>query len=155
MAQSSGEPRKTTPNRLVDLVGRGASRVARAIEDVRARSALRSELAQLAAIGQLDCVMSDLGIASAEVSTLVENHPGSARRLATMLRRLRIEVVPGAGGSVDVHAIQRTCLLCAASGHCEHWSRSEGSEDPRQFCPNSDAFVELVKSGKARYRRGV
>jgi uncharacterized protein DUF6455 len=154
MNQPLEEPRVDMPNRLAALIGRCKSRLARAIGEVRARAALRAELARLQASGQLDRVLGDIGIAPAEVSTLIENHPGARRRLATMLHRLRIEVAPGDRESASMRAIQRTCLLCAASGHCDRWLRSDGSEDPRHFCPNAAAFVDLLVAGEATYRRG-
>ncbi len=155
MAQSLEEPRLETPNRLAALVGRCKARLARAIGDARARAALRAEFAHLQTTGELDRVLSDLGIGQGQISTLIENHPGSPRRLAAMLRRLRIEVAPAARNSADMRAIERTCLLCAASGHCDRWLRSDGSEDPRHFCPNASAFVDLVAAGEATYRRGA
>ena len=85
MAQSLEESPGDTPNQLVALIGRCKSRLARAIDDVRARAALRAEFAQLRASGQLDRVLGDLGVAPAEVSTLIQNHPGAPRRLAAML----------------------------------------------------------------------
>ncbi len=155
MAQPFEEPRVETQNRFAALVGRCKSRLARAINEVRARAALRAEFARLGATGELHRVLSDLGIAPAQVSTLIKNHPGAPRRLAAMLQRLRIEVAPTARNSVDIREIQRTCLLCAASGHCDRWLCSDGSEDPRHFCPNAAAFVDLVTAGKATYRRGL
>jgi uncharacterized protein YjiS (DUF1127 family) len=137
------------------LVGRCKARLARAIGDARARAALRAELAHLETAGQLGRVLSDVGISPAEVSTLTKNHPGAPRRLAAMLNRLRIEVAPTARDGAEMRAIQRTCLLCAASGHCDRWLRSDGSEDPRHFCPNAEAFVDLIAPGKATYRRGA
>ena len=153
MGQFLAEAPAGTSNRLFALIGRCRSRLARTIGEIRGRAALRAEFAQLRKTGQLDRVLSDIGVDPGEVSTLIANHPGAPRRLAAMLRRLRIEPTPRGRASVDMRAIQRTCLLCAASGHCDHWLDSDGSEDPGQFCPNAEAFRDLVVSGKATYRR--
>jgi hypothetical protein len=155
MAQSLNEPRLETANRLFALVGRCKALLARAIGDARARAALRAELAHLKTTGELDRVLNDLGIGQSQISTLIENHPGSPRRLAAMLHRLSIEVAPVTCNSADMRAIQRTCLLCAASGHCERWLGSDGSEDPRHFCPNAAAFADLVSAREATYQRDV
>ena len=152
MGQSLEETRSETTNGLVALFGRCKSRLARVIGEVRDRAALRAEFAHLRDTGQLDRVLNDIGVDPSEVSVLIQNHPGSARRMAAMLRRLRIEVTPKTLSSADMRAIQRTCLLCAASGKCDRWLHSETSEDPSHFCPNSEAFRDLVSSGKAAYR---
>lgn len=152
MGQSVGETQSGTAHGLVALFGRCKSRLARAIGEVRDRAALRAEFAHLRDTGQLDRVLTDIGVDPSEVSVLIQNHPGAARRMAAMLRRLRVEVAPKALKSTEMRAIQRTCLLCAASGKCDRWLHSEGSEDPSHFCPNSEAFRDLVTSGKATYR---
>jgi hypothetical protein len=75
--------------------------------------------------------------------------------MAAMLRHLRIEPRPEAVNSMDMRAIQRTCLLCAASGKCDRWLHSDGLEDPSSFCPNAKAFRDLVAEGRATYRQGA
>ncbi len=152
MSQSLGETQSDTSGGLLGLVARCKSRLARAIGDMRDRAALRSEFAHLRDAGQLDRVLTDIGIEPAQLSTLIDNHPGAARRMAEMLRRLRIEPTAQGADSADMRAIQRTCLLCAATGKCEHWLHSKSTEDPSSFCPNSDAFHDLVSSGKATRR---
>lgn len=152
MSQSLEETQSQASNGLLGLIGRCTSRLTRAIGEVRDRATLRAEFARLRQAGQLDRVLSDLGVEASQVSTLIDNHPGSARRMAAMLRRLRIEPTPAGRDSVDMRAIQRTCLLCAASGRCDRWLRSESSQDPSHFCPNADAFGDLVASGKATCR---
>jgi Family of unknown function (DUF6455) len=153
MDQSLEETQSETANGVFALFGRCRSRLARVVGEVRDRAALRTEFAHLRDTGQLDRVLSDIGVDPSEVMLLIRNHPGSARRMAAMLRRLRIDVAPEQLNSVDMRAIQRTCLLCAASGKCERWLHSEGPEDPSYFCPNSEAFRDLVASGAAIYRQ--
>jgi hypothetical protein len=127
-------------------------RVGRVIGEMRDRAVLRAEFAHLKENGQLDRVLSDLGIDPAELPTLIRNHPGAPRRLAAMLRYLRIETTKEGKSSWEMRAIQRTCSLCETSGKCDHWLRSERSEDPGGFCPNTPAFRDLVASGKATQR---
>ena len=125
-------------------------RVGRAFAEARSRAALRGELSRLEEAGELDLVLSDLGVSRAELPALAQNHPGSARRLAGMLHRLGIRVLPEAQSSPELRAIQRTCLLCGATGECERWLRSSRPTSlARNFCPNSPAFDALVIEGKA------
>ena len=155
MDQTIEETQSDTGTGFHALLGRCRSRVARAFDEIRHRAVLRAEFAHLRDTGQLDRVLSDIGVDPSQISTLIKNHPGSARRMAAMLRRLGIEPKPEALNSMDMRAIQRTCLLCAASGKCDHWLHSQGSEHPGNFCPNSEAFRDLVAVGKATYANGA
>ncbi len=152
MTQSFQETRSEASHGLRALIGRCTSRVARAITEAKDRAALRAEFAHLRETGQLDRVLSDIGVDPAEIPTLIRNHPGAPRRLAAMLRYLRIEATKEGRNSIEMRTIERTCSLCEAGGKCDHWLRSDGSEDPSTFCPNTQAFHELVASGKATQR---
>ena len=149
MTQSLEETQSEAPHGLLALIGRCTARVSRVIGEVRDRAALRSEFAHLRETGQLERVLSDIGVDPAELPVLIRNHPGAPRRLAAMLRYLRIEATKEGRSSFEMRAIERTCSLCEASGKCDHWLRSDGSEDPSTFCPNTQAFHDLVVSGKA------
>lgn len=148
MTQSSEETRSEAPHGLSALL----ERVTRAIGELRDRAALRAEFAHLRDTGQLDRVLSDIGVDPAEIPTLIKNHPGAPRRLAAMLRYLRIEATKEGRSSWEMRAIERTCSLCEAGAKCDRWLRSDGSEDPSHFCPNTQAFHDLVASGKAAQR---
>ncbi|MGH7124746.1 MAG: DUF6455 family protein [Stellaceae bacterium] len=152
MTQSFEETRSEAPHGLLRLIGSCTSRVARVIGEARDRAALRAEFAHLRETGQLERVLGDIGVDPAEVPTLIRNHPGAPRRLAAMLRYLRIEATKEGRSSLEMRTIERTCSLCEASGKCDNWLRSDGSEDPATFCPNTQAFHELVTSGKATQR---
>ncbi len=152
MSQSLEETRSEASHGLLALIGRAKSRVARAIGEVRDRAALRAEFAHLRETGQLERVLSDIGVDAAELPTLIRNHPGAPGRLAAMLRHLRIEATKEGRNSFEMRAIERTCSLCEASGRCDRWLRSDGSEDPSTFCPNTQAFRDLIASGKATQR---
>jgi hypothetical protein len=130
-------------NRFFALIGLCRSRLARAIGEVRDRGALRDEFARLRNTGRLDRVLDEVLLDPAQLSILIENNPGAARRMTAMLRHLRIEARPEGLNSADVRSIQ-TCLLCAARGKCERSLNLEGSRDPSQDCPNSEAFRDLV-----------
>lgn len=143
-----------TPHGVWQKVGRKVTgvtrRLGRAIAEARSRAALRGELSRLEEAGELDLVLSDLGVSRSEVPALAQNHPGASRRLAGMLHRLGIRVVPEGRASADMRAIERTCLLCGATGQCERWLRSSRPTSlARNFCPNSPAFDALVIAGKA------
>ncbi len=155
MNQSLEDTRTEASNTLFAMIGRCTSRLARAIGEARGRAALRAEFARLRDDGQLDQVLKDLGIEAAELSTLFRNHPGAPRRLATMLWHLRIEATKKGRKSWEMRAIERTCSLCETSGKCDRWLAFGRSEDPNQFCPNAEAFRELVASGKAKYLQGA
>ena len=149
MTQSVEETRSEAPHGLFALIGHCTSLVARAIGEIRDRAALRAEFAHLRDTGQLERVLSDIGVDPAELPTLIRNHPGAPRRLAAMLRHLRIEATKEGRSGFEMRAIERTCSLCEAGGKCDRWLRSDGSEDPSTFCPNTQAFHDLIASGKA------
>ena len=149
MGQVLADQPETGSSRPVGLIARCRSRLARKIGEIRDRAALRAEFAHLRQAGQLDRVLSDIGVDPSAVSALIQNHPGAPRRLAAMLRRLRIEPTPQGLGSTEMRVIERTCLLCAVSGKCDRWLESDRAEDPSHFCPNAGAFRDLVVSGKA------
>ena len=153
MNQSLEETQSRAPNTFFALIGRCTSHLARALSEARDRAALRAEFSHLRDTGQLDRVLNDLRIETAELPTLLRNHPGAPRRLAAMLRHLRIEATKESGKSWGMAAIERTCSLCDASGKCDRWLVSDRTEDPNNFCPNADAFRDLVASGKAKYRQ--
>jgi uncharacterized protein DUF6455 len=152
MTQSLEETRNERSQGLMALIGRCTSRLARAVAEAKDRAALRAEFAHLRETGQLDRVLNDIGVDSAELPTLIRNHPGAPRRLAAMLRYLRIEATKEGRSSIEMRTIERTCSLCEAGGKCDQWLRTDGSEDPSHFCPNTQAFHELVASGKAKQR---
>jgi uncharacterized protein DUF6455 len=149
MSQSFEDTQSEASNGLMALIGRCTSRVARAITEAKDRAALRAEFAHLKDNGQLERVLSDIGVEAAELPTLIRNHPGAPRRLAAMLRYLRLAPTKEGRTSFEMRAIERTCSLCDAGKKCDHWLRATGSEDPNTFCPNTKAFHELVASGKA------
>ena len=148
MTQSLEETRSEAPHGLAALLGR----VTRVIGELRDRAALRAEFAHLRDTGQLDRVLSDIGVDPAEIPTLIKNHPGAPRRLAAMLRHLRIDATKDGRSSWEMRTIERTCSLCEAGAKCDRWLRSAGSEDPGHFCPNTQAFHDLVLAGKATQR---
>ncbi|HLJ19525.1 MAG TPA: DUF6455 family protein [Stellaceae bacterium] len=152
MNQSLEETQNAAPHGLLALIGQCTSRVARAIGEIRDRAALRAEFAHLKDSGQLERVLSDIGVDPAELPTLIRNHPGAPGRLAAMLRHLRIEATKEGRSSFEMRTIERTCSLCEASAKCDHWLRTDGSEDPSTFCPNTQAFHDLIASGKATQR---
>ncbi len=151
MTQSIEETQSKVSNTFFGLVGWCTSHLARTFAEVRDRAALRAEFAHLGDDGQLDRVLNDLGIEASQLPTLFRNHPSASRRLAVMLRYLRVEATKEGGKSWQMRAIERTCSLCDASGKCDRWLVSDRTDDPSQFCPNSEAFRELVASGKAKY----
>jgi hypothetical protein len=78
-------PKKTRrvaqQNRFFALIGLCRSRLAHAIGEVRDRGTLRDEFARLRNTGRLDRVLDEVLLDPAQLSILIENNPGSARRM--------------------------------------------------------------------------
>jgi len=145
-SQDSGAARKPgLAARLAEL----PQRVTRALGEYHAQRQLAGELDRLREAGQLDFVLRDLGLTQADVPVMTANHPGSARRLATMLQRIGVILTTEGHNSAEMRSIERSCLTCGATERCEHWLRSGASTGNRLFCPNAEAFDDLVASGKA------
>ena len=154
MAQLVDEPRTGILQYFGATVSHWRRRLGVAVKEARSRALLRAELSRLDEAGELRLVLGDLGLSRSAVPALEKNHPGSSRRLAAMLHRLGIRVLPAGEASAEMRAIERTCLVCGASGRCERELRSsKATRLARSFCPNAPAFDELVVSGKATRNR--
>src|SRR5579859_8206644 len=72
-------------------VTRLPSRLMLTLEDWREHSSLAGELDALAAHGELDRTLTEAGLSSSDVPRLLKGHPGAARQLPEMMRRVGID----------------------------------------------------------------
>jgi hypothetical protein len=125
-----------------------ASRLQSAALAARERNALRTELADLAARGELDRALADAGLTRAQVPTLVRSHPNACHLLARMMDELGIDAE-----SVDeadsMHDAAWRCTTCTQKRICAAWLEHPRDETWRAFCPNADTFEEARRLGAA------
>jgi hypothetical protein len=112
--------------------------IQRLIDNGRKRRQLKRELAQLAAMGDLDAVLADIGLARSQVGPLLAEGPESSDLLDRMLARLGIDAARLAP------EIQRdmtwTCLACPDKRQCRRWLADRVGVDFHSFCPNAPAL---------------
>ena len=123
--------------------------ISRFVESRRKRRQLRLELAQLAAMGSLDAVLADVGLARSQIEPLVEGCAGSRELLDRMLDRLGIDAdrLP----VENLRDMTWTCTTCPDKRKCRHWLAEAGETDFRSFCPNAEqldhALAAAVPAG--------
>lgn len=101
----------------------------------RKRSRLRRELAQLAAMGSLDAVLADVGLARSQVESLIAGCDGSGELLDQMIARLGVDV---AQLPLDcLRDMTWTCTTCPSKRQCREWLFSIEETEGRAFCPNA------------------
>jgi hypothetical protein len=124
---------------LTETIRGWASRLQSAALAARERNALRTELADLAAKGELDRTLADAGLTRAQVPALVRNHPNACHLLARMMDQLGIDAE-----SVDeadsMHDAAWRCTTCTEKRVCAQWLAQPRNETWRAFCPNADTF---------------
>lgn len=105
------------------------------IDGRRKRRQLQRELAELAAIGSLDAVLADVGLARSQIEPLVAGGAGSRDLLDKMLTRLGI----GAAQLPveDLRDMTWTCTTCPDKRRCRKWLAGIGETDFHGFCPNA------------------
>jgi uncharacterized protein YjiS (DUF1127 family) len=110
-----------------------------------ARERARAELESLAATGELDQVLLDVGLSRSDLPALLAADPESDAGLQRVAARLGIppQALALAGGRRD---LQRRCLSCEAKKPCEHWLEDEvAPEAAPSFCPNADELNAIKK----------
>lgn len=101
----------------------------------RKRRQLKRELAQLAAMGSLDAVLADVGLARSQVESLIAGCDGSRELLDQMLARLDIDTA-----QLPVESLRDmtwTCTTCPNKRQCREWLFSAEETECRAFCPNA------------------
>lgn len=126
---------------IMDRIGTAVGRWA---EGVSARRKLRRELAFIDSNGDLDAILTDVGLTRAQVGTLVAGSPDARHLLMAMLERLGIAErrVPTA----TMREMGWACTTCADKRRCREWLASGEEAGFRAFCPNAALLdYELLK----------
>ena len=131
--------------------------VSRFVDGARKRRQLRLELAQLAAMGDLDTVLADVGLARSQIEPLIEGCAGARELLDRMLARLGIDA--GQLTIEDLRDMTWTCTTCPDKHKCREWlAEAEETGDFRSFCPNAahldDAMAAVGCSHPSRPAAG-
>jgi len=101
----------------------------------RKRRQLKRELAQLAAVGELDAVLADVGLVRSQVAPLIARSADPNDRLDKMLRRLGLGVT-----RLPIESLRDmawTCMNCRGKRHCRQWLSDSKGPDFHSFCPNA------------------
>jgi hypothetical protein len=112
--------------------------ISRFVKGGRKRRQLKRELAQLAAMGELDAVLADVGLVRSQVGPLIAGSADRHDRLDKMLDRLGIDVA-----RLPVESLRDmawTCMNCRGKRRCRRWLSDSTGPDFHSFCPNA---VEL------------
>jgi hypothetical protein len=119
--------------------------------DACRRDDLAHEIACLEHAGELEGVLSTLGLGAGAVPFLLKRYPGAIRRHAAACHRLRV-ASPDCSDSAGLGGLNRAqlrCVLCPAAGRCETWLRGNDNGLPA-FCPGRSAFERLPRTAPAR-----
>lgn len=101
----------------------------------RKRRQLQRELAELEAIGSLDAVLADAGLARSQIKPLIAGCAGSRELLDQMLARLGIDAA-----QLPVESLRDmtwTCTTCPDRRQCSEWLSGIEETKFRTFCPNA------------------
>jgi len=110
--------------------------LSRWIDNGRKRRQLKREVAQLAAMGSLDAVLADVGLARSQVGPMLAHGAQSSDQLDRMLARLGVD---GARLEPETRRdMTWTCLNCPDKRECRHWMAGRNAFDFHSFCPNAD-----------------
>lgn len=121
------------------------------VDASRKRRQLRLELAQLAAMGDLDAVLADVGLARSQIEPLIEGCADSRELLDQMLVRLGIDAA-----QLPVEQVRDmtwACTICPDKRKCRQWLADAGEMDFHSFCPNAAQLDHAVAAaGPAGWR---
>ena len=104
------------------------------VDGWRERRQLRRELAQLEAVGSLDAVLAEAGLARSQIKPLIAGCAGSKELLDQMLARLGIDAA-----QLPVESLRDmtwTCTTCRDKRQCREWLAGIEETKFRTFCPN-------------------
>lgn len=124
--------------------------VSRFVDGTRKRRQLRLELAQLAAMGDLDAVLTDVGLARSQIEPLIEGCAGSRELLDRMLARLGIDAA-----QLTIEGLRDmtwTCTTCSDKRKCREWlAEAEEMGDFHSFCPNAAQLDDAMAAAGCSY----
>jgi hypothetical protein len=109
--------------------------VSRWFDDQRKRRQLQRELMQLDAVGSLDAVLADAGLARSQIEPLIAGCAGSKELLDHMLIRLGID--PARLPVESMREVTWTCTTCRDKRQCREWLSGTEETEFRAFCPNT------------------
>lgn len=109
--------------------------ISRHVDGGRKRRQLKRELAQLAAMGSLDAVLSDIGLARSQVEPLIAGCADSGELMDRMVARLGID--PAQLPAEVLRELTWTCTTCADKRKCRAWLADAADPEFRSFCPNA------------------
>lgn len=110
-------------------------KVSRFVDERRQRRQLRRELAELAAVGSLDAVLADVGLARSQIEPLIAGCAGSRVLLDQMLGKLGIDSTQLP--VEDLRDMTWACTTCPDKRHCRKWLADIEETDFHGFCPNA------------------
>jgi hypothetical protein len=123
-----------------------ASRLQSAALAARERNALRIELADLEARGELDRTLADAGLTRAQVPAVVRSHPNACHLMARMMDELGIDA-ESVDAADSMHDAAWRCTTCTEKRVCAEWLAHPRDAAWRAFCPNADTFEEARRVG--------
>ena len=126
--------------------------LSRWVDNRRQRRQLKRELAQLAAMGSLDAVLADIGLARSQVGPLLAEGPGSSDQLDRMLARLGLDAARL--GPESRRDMTWTCVGCPDKRHCRHWMAGREDTDFHSFCPNAAELDRALSDQHVRPPEG-
>jgi hypothetical protein len=109
--------------------------ISRFVKGGRKRRQLKRELAQLAAMGELDAVLADVGLVRSQVEPLIAGSADQNDRLDKMLSRLGIDAA-----RLPIESLRDmawTCMNCRGKRRCRRWLSDNRGPDFHSFCPNA------------------
>jgi len=118
--------------------------ISRYVDGGRKRRQLRRELAQLAAMGSLDAVLSDVGLARSQVEPLIAGCTGSRELMDQMLARLGID--PAQLPIEVLRDMTWTCTTCPDKRKCRVWLAEAEGTDFHSFCPNAAQLDQALQN---------
>jgi hypothetical protein len=116
-----------------------AARLEQAALAIRERNVLRTELAELAAKGELDRALADAGLTRSQVGTLIDNHPHACQLLGQMIERLGVDPVR-LEAVESMREVSWRCTTCTEKQRCADWLADGRGEGWYAFCPNAASF---------------
>lgn len=122
------------------------------VDDRRKRRQLEREFEQLAAMGSLDAVLADIGLAHSQIEPLIAEGARSRELLDQMLVRLGIDAA-----QLPVESLRDmtwTCTTCPDKRYCRRWMADTEGTDFHAFCPNAAQLDSaLIAQGQAGGQR--
>ncbi len=125
-------------------IGRSISQF---VDGARKRMRLRRELDHLEALGSLDAVLADAGLARSQIEPLIAGCAGSRELLDKMLARLGIDE-----SQLPVETLRDmtwTCTTCPDKHRCREWLAGGEEMEFRAFCPNAEQLDHFTSKHSA------